>query len=749
MEEDTIVSDPVVLSPFMEEVHATYKAVQELERIFFQPDSQINFNQFHTQCKHLTSFLSAYYGQPTFKSAIEPLSGSPFLFIPSGLLSYHTSPGLISELPQRPIHQDQKFTNDKMPPIISEPTIHVPKITYPVVSSIPFSIIDEKDQLQSLVQKIISPTSNIHEIGLSFIEHPYPAQLSIISLCIREFEYLIDIVEIPDALFELIPIFESPTIVKIFHNAAKSAYLLHSYGIPIVQNSFDISTAVQFLSLSSSLQDLTAKFRHTLREGWIEDTPQRISQMPVIPTERSSDDFAKTLSEIAKTSNPDWRLRPLSLTQMRYARQEVHYLIYLYDSLRNKLISNQSQVIPNALSYVHKISHHKMSLNWQDYLFVIRNPNPHILASLYQQPLPNMSILKQLYALRHNQFKSQNNPSQNPPQKLPSNNTINNANNNNNNNNINNNNNNINNNINNNNNVDNNTEKTQVEQESNQLYPRVLSQSSLQHQNVPKSHELILSNASILWLSLTLPTTESGLSQALKESKPQLSTVFSPKPIKPLEPNFKQYLLETIAKAVNILKIQDTKEAPKHEKTLEEALVDLGWIPNTTKPASTPDEPSDFYLETTLSPREETSSEPSSAYLKHLRDPDQPTSVSKQIEGIPTTESQIFNLANNVRIMQKIYGKTKAKFSAGKEEILSEETPDDVLNNLVSIGYIDNNERKKLRAKFTVPKAPRSNQRRSSEPSRSEPSKPEYSRSDYSKRGSEYIKPGSRKPNFK
>ena len=30
----------------------------------------------------------------------------------------------------------------------------------------------------------------------------------------------------------------------------------------------------------------------------------------------------------------DWRIRPLSLEMLRYAREDTHYLLYIYDRLR-------------------------------------------------------------------------------------------------------------------------------------------------------------------------------------------------------------------------------------------------------------------------------------------------------------------------------------------------------------------------------------------------------------------------------
>ncbi|KAJ0795469.1 putative ribonuclease D [Helianthus annuus] len=44
--------------------------------------------------------------------------------------------------------------------------------------------------------------------------------------------------------------------------------------------------------------------------------------------------------------NADWRLRPLTGEMLRYAREDTHYLLYIYDLMKRKLLS--SSTYPNC-----------------------------------------------------------------------------------------------------------------------------------------------------------------------------------------------------------------------------------------------------------------------------------------------------------------------------------------------------------------------------------------------------------------
>ena len=129
-----------------------------------------------------------------------------------------------------------------------------------------------------------------------------------------------------------------------------------------------------------------------------------------------------------------------------------------------------------------------------------------------------------------------------------------------------------------------------------------------------------------------------------------------------------QNLVLTVVAKSHYTPSDKKKLAHKEPKTLEEIIEELGWVVTDMDSESAGSQSTDCLLEATIPPRFMSKTErvadsqsASGGYLKHLRNPDQPTSVSRQIEGIPRTESRIYALANNVRMMQKINGKPKAK----------------------------------------------------------------------------------------
>ena len=139
-------------------------------------------------------------------------------------------------------------------------------------------------------------------------------------------------------------------------------------------------------------------------------------------------------------------------------------------------------------------------------------------------------------------------------------------------------------------------------------------------------------------------------------------------------------------------------------------ITEIGFLPlddqfEAPKPIETTS-----VLETTVSPRYAKSVHAkgqlasAESSLRHLRDPDQPTPVSKQINGIHRTEAQIFTLANNVRILQKMNGKTKSKLTSNKEETLPDESPEEILRSLVNIGYIDESDVIAIKSRLNAPK---------------------------------------------
>ncbi|OHT03968.1 3'-5' exonuclease family protein [Tritrichomonas foetus] len=628
MTDDKVVSTACVLSPIMEELQAAYSAISALENCFLKNSNDgIDLTQFHTQIKRLSILTTNFYARnPSVKEIEDELSNQQSSnFVPCGVEAYHITqmetPSLIEANPVSPA------------PILSPPpetTFDVQMLNYPIISSVQFSLVDERSQLLSLIERINAQK----EIAIELICFPNPLLLSAVCIALRECEYLVDVSEIPSAISDLKPVFSNHQITKVFFNTAQTCHLLHMFGVSDISNVFCISAAACALRLPPSLEELTAEFRNRLVEGWIPDGPVRISQPRVNPV-KSEQRITKTVLSIESTAKDDWRTRPFSLSQMRIARQQMHYHLYLYDSLRLKLKEDN----PSSLRDVFLISQHKASMDWSKYLYYLTCPNSMILCSIYQQPLPNAVLFKSLMALK------------------------------------------------------------------------------------PFNMEY-LTDAIILSIALDVPTNEEELKKSIEIASPPRQLIFAKKVIQ-IPVQLQHSIFSSTSKAPTP---QNKSSATKKTKTLDETIAELGWVQSTDPSQSPKQQPIDFKLDTTVSPRLVKSANGgptvTGAYLRYLRDPDQPTSVSLQIEGIPKTEAQIYQLANNVRMIQKLQGKTKAKLPSGKDEPINEESPDEVLHNLVSIGYIDDEEAKKIKDKISVPKPQRTGSKRA----RSSDSKPQVQR---------------------
>ena len=167
--------------------------------------------------------------------------------------------------------------------------------------------IDTKEQLDEFI-KLISEKYN--EISVDLEHHSKESYLGITCLMqvsTRDEDYIIDSIKLRSYLNKLNIIFTNPKILKVFHGADSDIlWLQRDFGIYVV-NMFDTGRASRLLSYESySLKFLLHKF---------------------------CDFEADKSYQLA-----DWRLRPLTEGMLKYARNDTHFLLYIYDELRKNLI---------------------------------------------------------------------------------------------------------------------------------------------------------------------------------------------------------------------------------------------------------------------------------------------------------------------------------------------------------------------------------------------------------------------------
>ena len=216
----------------------------------------------------------------------------------------------------------------------------IPKMP-PPISETDFEFIEEGEQLLAFIDEIGEET----EIAVDLEFHAYRSFQGftcLMQLSTKNKDYIIDTISLRSDLHMLNKVFTNPKVVKIFHGSKSDIlWLQKDFGIYIV-NLFDTCEVARILGLKASLSKL-------LWHYWEIEADKQY--------------------QLA-----DWRQRPLPQEMLNYARQDTHYLHYLYDIMRRELLKPKS-ANENPLKFL--ISAWKNS--------------QQLCHQLYQKPLPKDS----------------------------------------------------------------------------------------------------------------------------------------------------------------------------------------------------------------------------------------------------------------------------------------------------------------------------------------------------------------------
>ncbi|CAR27047.1 ZYRO0C07678p [Zygosaccharomyces rouxii] len=234
--------------------------------------------------------------------------------------------------------------------------------------------VDNKESLDSMLQDLKKST----EIAVDLEHHDYRSYYGIVCLMqvsTRQTDYLVDTLALRDDLVVLNEVFANPLIVKVFHGAFMDIiWLQRDLGLYIV-SLFDTYHASRALGFP----------RHSL--AYLLET------------------FA-SFKTSKKYQLADWRVRPLSKAMSAYARADTHFLLNIYDQLRNKLI------IENKLAGVLAESRNvaKRSFQYSKYRPKVPNSSVYspvdradgwkVLMNQYNIPLEKEILVKNLYEWR-------------------------------------------------------------------------------------------------------------------------------------------------------------------------------------------------------------------------------------------------------------------------------------------------------------------------------------------------------------
>ncbi|KAL1457914.1 hypothetical protein WDU94_008094 [Cyamophila willieti] len=230
----------------------------------------------------------------------------------------------------------------------------------------PLVIITEPNQ----VNELLTDLKHQKEIGIDLEYHHYRSfqgYTCLMQISTREKDYIVDTLKLREDLQVLNEIFTDKNIVKLFHGADMDIkWLQKDFGLYVV-GMFDTHQACKFLSMPR--QSLAYLLKHYC-----------------------SVDCDKTFQLF------DWRNRPLPKQALEYARSDTHYLLYIYDRMKQDLIDaargKQNLVLStfNNSRNVCKFKYEKPVFNPEGYIGIFRG---HSLLNNQQ-----MYALRELYKWR-------------------------------------------------------------------------------------------------------------------------------------------------------------------------------------------------------------------------------------------------------------------------------------------------------------------------------------------------------------
>ncbi|KAK5959653.1 exosome nuclease subunit RRP6 PWA37_003016 [Arxiozyma heterogenica] len=234
--------------------------------------------------------------------------------------------------------------------------------------------IDQVDQIPHLVQDL----SNYKELAIDLEHHDFRSYYGIVCLMqisTRDKDYLIDTIALRDDLSPLNKIFTNPMITKVFHGAFMDIiWLQRDLGLYIVSlfDTYHASKALGFPKHSLAY----------LLETFVNFKTSKKYQLA------------------------DWRRRPLSKPLLAYARADTHFLLNIFDQLRNELIKQNklASVLKESREVAKRrfeYSKYRPKINIPTVYSPIEKIDPwRTLMYQYNVPLEKEQLVKELYIWR-------------------------------------------------------------------------------------------------------------------------------------------------------------------------------------------------------------------------------------------------------------------------------------------------------------------------------------------------------------
>ncbi|XP_066931210.1 exosome complex component 10-like isoform X2 [Clytia hemisphaerica] len=175
-----------------------------------------------------------------------------------------------------------------------------------------FHFVETNEQLTEMHKHLLQA----HEVAIDLEHHSYRSFqgfVCLMQISTREKDFVVDTLALRDELYILNEVFTDPKILKVLHGADMDiGWLMRDFGLYIV-NMFDTGQAAR------TLQEDRFSLAHLLK--------------------KHCDVNAQKQYQLA-----DWRIRPLPEEMVRYAREDTHYLLYIYDCMRNQLMDRGNEM---------------------------------------------------------------------------------------------------------------------------------------------------------------------------------------------------------------------------------------------------------------------------------------------------------------------------------------------------------------------------------------------------------------------
>ncbi|EPE26047.1 Ribonuclease H-like protein [Glarea lozoyensis ATCC 20868] len=198
-----------------------------------------------------------------------------------------------------------------------------PDFVYQQSDPIPYQPVDGTSatyvDTEEGVLEMLSELKGASEIAIDLEHHDtrtYVGLVSLMQISTREKDWIVDTLKPWRHKLQILnEVFADPKIVKVFHGAFMDVvWLQRDLGLYIV-GLFDTHHASRTLGYQGgSLAFLLKKF--------IDFDADKKYQMA------------------------DWRIRPLPEEMLYYARADTHYLLYIYDNMRNELVAKSNAAVP-------------------------------------------------------------------------------------------------------------------------------------------------------------------------------------------------------------------------------------------------------------------------------------------------------------------------------------------------------------------------------------------------------------------